>query len=94
VLLGHSPRSQSTTVRELVAALQKHDQNDEVVCYTEDERLQARGHVFRLLDIDAVDTTTREFVRDDDNISSIKFGACENARQPVIFLVTAEFSTR
>lgn len=78
-------------VSELINKLQSLPQNIDVLCYTEDENLQAQGHMFRLLDIEDVSLTDATKVRGSDELPSFKLGKSETSEQHVLLSVTSEF---
>ena len=41
-------------VSDLITKLQSLPSNADVLCYTEDENFQAKGHMFRILKIDDI----------------------------------------
>ena len=78
-------------VTELAARLGELDPELEIVCYTEDEDVLLRGHLFRLLDIERVDVGEGEQLRDDQGVATLKLGRRPHS-QPLAFLyVTSRF---
>lgn len=78
-------------VRELQEQLGRLDGDLELLCYTEDEGLQAPGYLFRLLDIEAVGTTEGEFVRGDDDVPSLRLGKSDVSQTFAILEVVSKF---
>ena len=78
-------------VRELQDQLGKLDPALEVVCYTEDPSFHAEGHGFRLLEIEAVDTTQGEWAKNDDGIPSLKLGKGPSSVKLAVLKVTSDF---
>ena len=78
-------------VSELINELQSLPQNAHVLCYTEDENLQAKGHMFRLLDIEEVSLTDATPIRGSDELPSFKLGKSETSEQHVLISVVSEF---
>jgi hypothetical protein len=72
-IVGHTKEAQMR-VRELQEALSKLDPDLRVVAYTEDETMLPQGHLFRLLDIEYVDTAEGELTRGDYGVPSMRFG--------------------
>lgn len=79
------------TVGELVKQLQRFDPKLEVLCYTEDPELQAKGHLFRLLAIVSVDTAEGEKVHGDDQVPTMKLGRTPYSQKFVSIDVTCDF---
>lgn len=77
-------------VRELQERLSKLDPQLEVVCYSEDEKLLAKGRGFILLDVLAVDTTEAERLRLDDGTPFLTFGKGPAASSVVTLEVTTD----
>lgn len=78
-------------VHELIAKLQKADPQLDVFCYTEDEALLAKGHFFRLLDIEHIQLREGELRRADDEIPTLKIGKHANSKELVMLGVTCTF---
>ena len=78
-------------VKELQSLLSKLDPNLEVICYSEDPNLQSDGLFFRILDIEAVDTTIAEITRLDNNTPTLKLGKSSTSKEIVTLVVTSEF---
>jgi hypothetical protein len=78
-------------VRELQDKLSKLNQELEVLGYTEDEALLAKGHGFRLLEIHAVSESEGEMIRTEDHLPSVKLGKSPASTTFVILEVTAVF---
>lgn len=78
-------------VKDLLAALGKIDPSLDVVCYTEDEALQADGHMFRLLDIDKVSVSDAEKHRDDSGTPTLKLGKSESSSLIALVQVISDF---
>jgi hypothetical protein len=80
-------------VRELQEQLSKLDPEFEVIGYTEDSPLVPAGHGFRLLDINAVNTTEGKRFRTGDGTPSLKLGREAGSEVLVILEVTGDFWT-
>ncbi len=78
-------------VRELQEQLSKLDPELEVIGYTEDSPLVPAGHGFRLLDINAVNTTEGKRFRTGDGTPSLKLGREAGSEVLVILEVTGDF---
>lgn len=79
------------TVRELIERLQRFDPKLEVLCYTEDPELQAKGHLFRLLDIVSVDIAEGEKMCGDDQVPTMRLGKRPYSQKFVSIDVTCDF---
>ncbi|HEY3373742.1 MAG TPA: hypothetical protein VGK02_01590 [Candidatus Aquicultor sp.] len=80
-------------VRELQQELSKLDPELEVICYSEDDNLLEEGMGFRLLDIEAVNTTQGERVRLDDRFRTpyLKLGKSPHSEIFAVIEVTSVF---
>ena len=78
-------------VKELIAKLNKHDQERDVLCFTEEEGLLADGHIFRLLDIESVDANDAEQRRGEDSVPTMKLGKSDSSRRFVFLHVVGDF---
>lgn len=78
-------------VGELRDKLSALDPNLDIMCYSEDAALLAPGHLFRLLEIERVDTTYGELTRTDDGIPSLKIGKGPASATLAILEVIADF---
>lgn len=78
-------------VKELIAALSKLDPDLPVICYSEDEALQAEGHMFRLLEINHVDALEGEMMRDDNGVATLKLGNSPLSTKMASIDVTTDF---
>jgi len=54
-------------VAELISKLQSLPSNADVLCYTEDQKFQLKGHIFRLLDIEDIIVSDASKVRVNGN---------------------------
>jgi hypothetical protein len=77
-------------VRDLVAALSKLNEDLEVVCLTEDERLITPGRLFTLFDINSVDVADAERCRV-DGAPYLKFVKSGQAEKLAVLDVTSDF---
>lgn len=77
--------------KELINQLSKLDPELDVLCYSEDETIQSPGHLFRLLDIECIETGVGEPVRGDDGVPSMKFEHSAASRKFVFVYVTPRF---
>ncbi len=78
-------------VRELVAKLSQLDQELDVLCYTEDNDLSPRGHMFRLLEIGSVGASEAKRQRGDAQVPSPKFGKSAHSFKLPIIEVISDF---
>jgi hypothetical protein len=78
-------------VKELIDVLKTHDQELDVLCYTEEAGLLADGHTFRLLDIEGVGSSKGERRRGDDDVPTMKFGEFGPATKGVFLHVVGKF---
>ena len=78
-------------VKDLMEELAKLDGDMEVLCYTEDEELVAVGHLFRVLDIEDVDTVHAEVFRDADGIPTLKTGRSASSELMATINVSGDF---
>ena len=78
-------------VSDLITKLQSLPSNADVLCYTEDENFQAKGHMFRILEIDDVSLSEATKVRSSDGQPSLKLGKSESSEPHVIISVVSDF---
>jgi len=78
-------------VKDLIAELNKYDQEVDVLCYTEDSAFLLPGHMFRLLDVESVQESEGEKRRGDDGVPTLKFGKNHHSNKLVIIEVTPAF---
>jgi hypothetical protein len=77
-------------VQELIEKLKELDRKLEIICYTEDEEFQAKGHLFRLLDIESVEVSEGERCRADE-VPTLKFGKGPGSEKLAFLNVTGVF---
>ena len=77
------------TVFEIMKKLATLPAEHEVVCWLEDEELQAPGHVFRILDILNVRAVTGELRRGEDQLPTMAIGPSDSAETIATIEVTA-----
>ena len=78
-------------VRELQAQLSKLDPELDVVCYSEDERLQVEGRGFILFDVLAVSTAKAQRLRLDDGTPYLQFDRGSASAAIATLEVTLDF---
>lgn len=78
-------------VRELLQHLNKLDPDLEVLCYSEDETLQSKGQLFRIFNLEAVETINAERLRLQDNTPYLKFGKGPDSETLVTLEITLDF---
>lgn len=78
-------------VNELIAQLRMVDQDLQVLCCAEDENLVAPGHLFRLLEIDGVEVTEGERMREESGVVSLRLGSGSSASKMACLSVTSDF---
>ena len=78
-------------VKELIAKLQKLDQELEVLCYTEDDSLVFQNHGFRLFSIESIKVIEGEKKRGEDQIPTLNLEKGPNSQKYVIIEVTSDF---
>jgi len=78
-------------VKDLIAELSKHDQNLDVLCYTEDSTFLQPGHTFRLLEVVDVSESEGEKQRGDDDVPTLKLGKSHYSERFTIIEVTSDF---
>jgi len=78
-------------VRELQKHLSKIDPELDVLCYSEDTNLLPEGQLFRLLDIESINTIDSELVRLDDGTPYLKMGKGPSSVVLTILEVTSTF---
>lgn len=74
-------------IKQLIAELQKHDSNLEVLCSSEDKDVLAQGHGFRLFEIEQVAATDATKTRLDGR-PYFKLGAGPNSQRHVVLEIT------
>ena len=78
-------------VRELQKALSKLPPDMDILCWTEDEAIVPRGHLFRLLNVESVETVKGERTRDDDLVPTLKLQDSDESEVVAILNVTSDF---
>ncbi len=78
-------------VKDVLEKLSQLDPELDVLCYSEEESLVAKGHEFRLMDVESIGTITGEKCRCDDNVPSMKIGESEYSQQHVTLNVIGVF---
>ena len=78
-------------VKDLIEELQKLDGDMDVLCYTEDEDFLAKGQLFRLLEIEDVDTVHGENARDADGVPTLKLGRSPKSELIATLNVSGDF---
>ena len=78
-------------VSDLILKLKRFDGDLEVVCCTEDEDLQAKGQVFRLMDLIDATVVEGEPMRGPDGSPTLKLGKSHISVKQVLLEVTADF---
>ncbi len=78
-------------VKELQNLLKNLDPNLEVICYSEDPKLQEGKEIFCILDIESIDTVNAERMRLDDGTPTLKIGESPISEKIVTLVVTSEF---
>lgn len=78
-------------VKDLIAQLSKHDPNSEILCYTEDESVLNKNHLFKVFIIESLDISEGEPLRGDDNVPTIKFGHSPFSVKHVVLNITGSF---
>lgn len=78
-------------VLELIEKLKKLDPSLDVLCWSEDESVQAPGHSIRIMQIIEVTTVNGEMVRCEDLIPSMKIGSTQVSAQHAVIEVSADF---
>ena len=77
-------------VKELLASLSKLDPEMDVLCYSEDEALIKKDHLFLILEIEELDVIEGEKCRGDDGIPTIKIGRSQSSKNHAALTVTSE----
>jgi hypothetical protein len=77
-------------VKELIKNLSTLDPNSDVICYSEDESLLLDGHMFRVLEIESLDSVMAEKCRV-DGIGTLKIGNSDISQNHVTLNITADF---
>jgi len=77
-------------VSELISKLQSFPSNADVLCYTEDENFQLKGHIFRLLDIEDIIVSEASKVRINEQ-PSLKLEKNQNSEPHVLISVITDF---
>lgn len=78
-------------VKELIEKLQTLDQSADVLCYTEEEVFQDKGHIFKLLDIVDIGESDAIKKRGDDYKPTLVFGKSKHSQKHVLIEVTGDF---
>jgi hypothetical protein len=63
-------------IKDLLEKLSKFDPNAGVIFYTEDESLLLDGHIFRVLEIESLDSVVAEKCRS-DGAGTLKIGKAD-----------------
>jgi hypothetical protein len=77
-------------VKDLLEKLSKVDPNSDVVCYSEDESLLLDGHIFRVLELESVDSVVAEKCRT-DGVGTLKIGKSDASKNLVTLNITTDF---
>lgn len=78
-------------VKDLLSKLSGFDPEQDVLCYSEDERGLPPKHVFRLFEINGLSLTEAEKRRGEDGIPSLKLGKTECSAPHVLIDITLDF---
>ena len=78
-------------VNQLIEALSKVDPELDVLCYTEDEELLPKRHMFRLLEIDSVDVSESGRRRGYGQVPTLKLGKGPHSVNLALINVTSDF---
>lgn len=78
-------------VKDLIGALSKLDPELDIICYSEDEALQAQGHTLRLLEVETVSVTEAERARDESGVPSLKLGKSALSESIAMIEVISDF---
>ena len=78
-------------VGELLDKLKNLDPKLEILCYTEDAPFLVKQRLFRLLDIESVETSDAERCRTDDRVPTLKLGRSQSSERLALLNVTADF---
>lgn len=77
-------------VKDLIKKLSTFDPNSDVICYSEDESLLLDGHMFRVLEIENLDSVMAEKCRV-DGIGTLKIGNSDISQNHVTLNITTDF---
>jgi hypothetical protein len=77
-------------IKDLLEKLSKFDPNADVICYTEDELLLLDGHIFKVLEIESLDSVVAEKYRS-DGVGKLKIGKSDASRNQVILNIITDF---
>jgi hypothetical protein len=77
-------------VKDLLKKLSKVDPNSDVICYSEDESLLLDGHIFRVLELESVDSVVAEKCRT-DGVGTLKIGKSDASKNLVTLNITTDF---
>jgi hypothetical protein len=77
-------------VKDLLKKLSKVDPNSDVICYSEDESLLLDGHMFRVLELESVDSVVAEKCRT-DGVGTIRIGKSNTSKNLVTLNITTDF---
>lgn len=78
-------------VKDLIGKLNTYDPNSDVLCYTEDDSVLDKDHLFKIFIIESMDISEGEHLRDDNNIPTIKFGKSPLSVKHVVLNITGSF---
>ena len=77
-------------VKDLLEKLSKLDPNSDVICYSEDDSLLLDGHLFRVLEIESVNSVVAEKCRA-DGVATLKIGKSDASQNHVTLNITTDF---
>jgi hypothetical protein len=77
-------------VKDLLEKLSKLDPNSDVICYSEDESLLLDGHMFRVLEIESLDSVVAEKCRA-DGVGTLKIGNSDASQHHITLNITTDF---
>ena len=78
-------------VKDLINQLSKYNPNSDVLCYTEEEGLVAKKHIFRILHIEDVSKVNATKCRSNDHLPSLKFEESNLSEEHVLLNVVGDF---
>ncbi len=79
-------------IKELIDALSAFDPENDVLCYCEEENISAPNHCsFRLFDIENIDVSDAEMIKDNNYIPSLKFGKTKHSIPHVLINIVSDF---
>lgn len=78
-------------VKELIKELNKFNPNADVLCYSEDEVLVPKKHIFRILEIQDVSKVSATKNRTEDGVPSLKFEQSNLSEEHVLLNVISDF---